>query len=363
MIRTMMNDGVAVSVVCPFYNEAAILEQAVRTLLDRLATLDREWELIVVNDGSRDGSDAIARRLAADNARLRLLDYPVNRGRGHALRTGIAAARGQTIVTTEIDLSWGEEIVHRLVEAMDRWPEADIVVASPNLPGGAYRNVPLKRVLFSKLGNRVIRMFMGDRVTMNTGMTRAYRREVIRSLPLSEDGKEFHLEVILKATTFGYRIREIPAILEWKQYKHSGERVERKSSSRVGKLVVSHSLFSLFANPVQYVWGMSLFSLGLGTIAFVWAVILLVARRVSVYMALMSVLLVLLAILLFVMGVILRQGNMVQREMWILQRSRLAGDANGMLTAEQRTALEREASQAVSPPSSQAPSPVTGTDI
>jgi len=332
----------AVSIVCPFYNESEIIEHAITTMLDRLATFDREWELIVVDDGSRDDSGAMARRLREKSDRLRVLGYPTNRGRGHALRTGIAAARGDIIVTTEIDLSWGEDIVHRLVAAMDEWPDADIVVASPNLPGGGYRNVPARRVFFSRFGNRVIRAFVGDRVTMNTGMTRAYRRNVIRTLPLTEERKEFHLEVILKATSFGCRIREIPAILEWKEHKHQGRRVQRKSSARVGRLVISHSLFSLFANPIQYVWSMALLSLLLGLASLVWAVSAFLTGGVSAYLALMSVSLVLLAILLFVMGVILRQGNMVQREMWLLQRAQLAVDDTAFLTFAQREALLHE---------------------
>jgi glycosyltransferase involved in cell wall biosynthesis len=334
--------GVAVSVVCPFYNESGILEEAITTMLATLPTLGGEWELIVVDDGSKDDSAAIAKRLAASNPRLRMLGYTRNRGRGHALRTGIAAARGDIIVTTEIDLSWGEDVVHRLVAAMNEWTDADIIVASPNLPGGGYRNVPAKRVFISRLGNRVIRAFVGDTVTMNTGMTRAYRRNIIRSLPLTEDGKEFHLEVILKATSFHYRIREIPSILEWKEHKHQGKRVQRKSSSRVGRLVISHSLFSLFANPIQYVWSMAMLSLLLGVASLVWAIVAFATGRVSAYLAIMSVSLVLLAILLFVMGVILRQGNMVQREMWLLQRAQLARDDTGLLTAEQLEALRNE---------------------
>src|SRR5215213_4095708 len=110
------------TIVCPFYNESGILEQAVVALLGQLATLDDEWELIIVNDGSVDGSEAIARRLERDYPRLRVLGYPHNRGRGHALRTGLAAARGDLIVTTEIDLSWGESIVQELVAAMVQNP-------------------------------------------------------------------------------------------------------------------------------------------------------------------------------------------------------------------------------------------------
>jgi glycosyltransferase involved in cell wall biosynthesis len=312
-----------ISVICPFFNESQIIEQAIRQLLDRLRSFDGKWELIVVNDGSTDGSEKIALRIAAENPNLRVLGYMFNRGRGHALRTGISAARGEIIVTTEIDLSWGETIVHNLVKAMEKWPDADMVVASPHLPGGGYKNVPFKRVWLSRMGNHVIRACMSNAATMNTGMTRAYRREMIQSLPLSENGKEFHLEVILKASAFGYRIREIPTILEWKDYKHQGQRVNRKSSSKVNKLIVSHSLFSVFANPVRYVWGMSVFSFILGVVSFVGAVVLYYLNMVSAYTALLSLSLFIVAIVLFVLGVVLKQGNLIQRELWWLQRSQL----------------------------------------
>ncbi len=310
-----------VSVVCPFFNEAGIIDQAVRTLLGRLSTLKMNWELILVNDGATDGSDDIVRSIAQEHPNLRLLGYPYNRGRGYALREGISAARGDIVVTTEIDLSWGENIVHELVTACQTWPDIDIVVASPHLPSGGYRNVPWKRVWLSRIGNKIIRACMSDAVTMNTGMTRAYRRELIQSLPLSEDGKEFHLEVILKATAFGAKIREIPAILEWKEYKLSGQRVNRKSSSRVNRLVISHTLFSVFANPVRYVWTLSFLSLILGAVFLGWAVVLVILKMVSAYTALMGLLFCVVSILLFVLGVVVRQGNMVQRELWLLQRA------------------------------------------
>ncbi|MCG3160945.1 MAG: Undecaprenyl-phosphate 4-deoxy-4-formamido-L-arabinose transferase [Acidobacteria bacterium] len=311
-----------ISVVCPFYNEAEIIESAVEKLLAQLSSLDAEWELIIVNDGSTDGSEAIAQRLALRDSRLRALGYRFNRGRGYALRTGIAAARGEIIVTTEIDLSWGERIVHDLFDAMRSWPDVDMVVASPHLEGAGpsgYRNVPFKRVWLSRLGNRVIRACMFNGVTMNTGMTRAYRHQAIQSLPLLEDGKEFHLEVILKAAAFGLRIREIPAVLEWKEYKHHGKRVKRKSSSRVNRLIVSHSLFSVFANPVRYVWAMSFTSLGLGAAFLIFAALLFYWRMVSAYTALLSLSLLILGIVLFVLGVVVKQGNMIQRELWVLQ--------------------------------------------
>jgi glycosyltransferase involved in cell wall biosynthesis len=333
-----------ISVICPFYNEAEIIEHALREMLGQLSSLGEEWELIVVNDGSTDGSEEIARRVALDSSRLQVLGYPYNRGRGFALRTGIDAARGDIIVTTEIDLSWGDNIVQELVAAMNGWPDVDIVVASPHLAGGCYKNVPFKRVWLSRIGNRVIRSCMLNAVTMNTGMTRAYRRKAIKSLPLFEDGKEFHLEVILKAIAFGFRIREIPAVLEWKEYKHHGRRVKRKSSSQVNRLIVSHSLFSVFANPVRYVWAMSFFFLVLGAIFLIGAVWLFYRHEVSAYTALLSISLVILGIVLFVMGVVVKQGNMIQREIWMLQSHRLEEQGNkGSSPAEVPAKSESEA--------------------
>jgi glycosyltransferase involved in cell wall biosynthesis len=313
-----------ITVVCPFYNESSILEHAIRTLAGRLRTLEGSWELLVVNDGSVDGSAAIAERVAEEFPEIRVLGYRYNRGRGHALRTGIAAARGEIVVTTEIDLSWGVNIVHELVAEMREHPDIDMVVASPHLPGGGYKNVPAKRVWLSRVGNHVIRACMTNAATMNTGMTRAYRREIIQSLPLFADGKEFHLEVMLKATEFGLHIREIPALLEWKDYKHQGRRVKRKSSSRVNQVIVSHSLFSVFANPVRYVWAASFASAALGLIFFIDAVVLYILRMVSAYTALLSMALFIVAIVLFVLGVVVKQGNMVQRELWTIQRFHLA---------------------------------------
>ena len=311
-------DRITVSLVCPFFNEAAIIDYTIRHLLQQLESLDADWELIVVNDGSTDGSEVIAQSIPSPH--LRVLGYPHNRGRGHALRTGIAAASGDIVVTTEIDLSWGDRIVHELVDALRRDPTLDIVVASPHLPDGGYRNVPARRVWISKIGNLVIRTLMMNAVTMNTGMTRAYRRTLIQSLPLTEDGKEFHLEVILKASAFGVRIGEIPAILEWKEHRRAGQVVQRKSSSRMRRLIVSHSLFSLFAHPVRYVMGAAMVSLALGLFFLGWAVVAMMLGEVAAYMALLGTSLVILSLGFFLTAIIMQQGWLIQRELWMVQR-------------------------------------------
>ena len=310
------------SVVCPFFNEETIISDAIKPLLARLKEhIKVSWELIVVNDGSSDDSLAIAREIAQGEPNLRVLTYEHNRGRGHALRVGISQARGRIIITTEIDLSWGEDIVERLYQAIQEHPGDDIVVASPHLPGGGYKNVPRKRVFYSSFGNWIIRACMSNVATMNTGMTRAYRREAIRSLPLEEDGKEFHLEVILKARALNCRFFEIPSVLEWKEHKHGGKKEKRTSKSKINKLVLSHTMFSLFANPIRYIWALGIVSMLLSVGFFVGAVVRFAMGEVSVFMVIIGLALSIIAVMLFAFGVVFQQGSMIQRELWRLQRN------------------------------------------
>jgi glycosyltransferase involved in cell wall biosynthesis len=309
-----------ISVVCPFYNEAAILEKSVSLMLANLAALSDQWELVIVDDGSRDDSLNIARQLEAKYPRLRVLSYPLNHGRGYAIRTGAAAARGEILVTTEIDSSWGDDIVLRLVGEMHKRPEADMIIASPHLPGGGYKNVPARRVFLSSLGNYIIRSGLTYSITMNTGMTRAYRREKFLLLPLDEDEKEIHLEIIHKALAFGYRIYEIPAVLEWKDRTLTRTPHQtRKSSSNVNRLIRTHTLFSLIAAPFRYIYFVAASLAAVSGLSFLWSCYNLLTHRVAVYLFLTSVLMMLFGFMIFSVGVLAQQGRALQREVWRLR--------------------------------------------
>ena len=241
-----------VSVVCTFFNEQAVLVPAMERMI---VTLERDfgsdWELILVNDGSTDSSLAklleVGERVG--HGRLRVLSFAHNQGRGRAIKSGIDAARGRIIVTTEVDGSWGDAIARQLVEELDRHPDTDFVIASPHRPGGGLKNVPFQRVFLTRIGNLLIRAFFGSGVTMNTGMTRAYRSGVIKPLVVFANGKEFHLEVLLKLITIGFSFREIPATLTWNRFETSGK---RRSSTNIRKTVASHLQFLTIAQPVRY---------------------------------------------------------------------------------------------------------------
>ncbi len=306
-----------ISVVCPFYNEEAILEWAAKLMLKNLSTLGEKWELILVNDGSRDGSLQIVRALEKINPELRVVSYPANRGRGYAIRAGVKEACGEIVVTTEADCSWGNDIVHRIVKKFREAPDADIVIASPHLPGGAYKNVPPKRVFLSKLGNQIIRAGLTYTVTMNTGMTRGYKRDKFLALPLDEDEKEMHLEIVSKALAFHYTIYEIPAVLEWKAHDLTkGAEKKRKSSANLNKLIRTHLAFSFIAAPFRYIFAFSAFLLCGSAALLFTAVYHLFTPTPSIYFALIGFFLALFAFLVFTIGILAHQAFVTQRELW-----------------------------------------------
>lgn len=314
------------SVVSPFYNEEAILELSVKKMLQNLAIagarLGQEWELVIVNDGSKDNSIEIAHQLASENPRLKVISYFPNQGRGYAIRKGVRAARGEYVVTTEIDSSWGDDIAFRLVDQFRVHPGVDMVIASPNLPGGGYRNVPLKRVFLSRFGNSIIRAGFTGKITMNTGMTRAYRREKFLALPLEENEKEIHLEIINKAMAFQYRIIEIPAFIEWQNEalsRPTKEPKKRKSSAQIRKLIRTHLSFSFEVAPFRYLYTIAGLCALVGTGFSVASVYRFLYRPPAIYSLLTGMLFYVLGLLLFGIGVLTKQNWVLLRNSWRTQ--------------------------------------------
>ena len=306
-----------ISVVCPFYNEAAIIENASSAMIANLEKSGLDWELILVNDGSTDNSLQILSNLIGDHKGVKILTYEVNQGRGYALKTGISYAEGDIIITMEIDLSWGEDIVTRIIAKFKEMPKLDVVIASPNIEGGGYKNVPLRRVLLSRIGNQLIRLLFTKKITMNTGMTRGYRKNIIRGLNTFEKGKEFHLEVLLKLFFLVANISEIPAVLTWQTDKLlKNTNFKRKPSLSFFKFSLSHINFLVFARPIRYFWFICLlFAFG-SFISLLYGIYLLLIGRVSIYMAIVSLLFAIFALLFFSFGVISEQNINILKELW-----------------------------------------------
>jgi len=211
---------------------------------------------VAVNDGSLDNTLEILKGVAERNEKVRVTSYPKNIGRGMALRTGFRESKGEIVVSIDADLSYDPHYIMDFVKTLRAEQDIDFVLASPYMPGGGVENVPFLRLSISKLGNRVLRFAMPNRIYTSTGMFRAYRRRVLDSLELESDGKEIHLEILSKAIALGFRAKEIPAIL----------RGRRKGTSKfkLRKTAISHLVFSVFEKPMMIFGFIGVLTLGIG---------------------------------------------------------------------------------------------------
>ena len=199
------------SVVIPVYNEESIVRDATRELMDRLDQRGWSYELILSENGSRDGTVEILRALAEERPRLRALhsDRP---NYGLALKRGILDARGRYVVCDEIDLC-DLSFYDRALAILDAG-EADMVVGSKRAPGSRDHR-PAYRRLATYVHNTLMRLALGFRGTDTHGV-KAFVRE--RIAPTAArcvvDRDVFASELVLRAGLEGKRVLEIPVSLE-----------------------------------------------------------------------------------------------------------------------------------------------------
>lgn len=313
-----------VSVICPMYNEAAGIQEAVAKLKRCIDALPSVAEVLLVNDGSEDRTVERAVQAIGGDRRFRVLSHRANFGRGRALRTGFREARGAILITTEGDLSWGAEVVPRMIDYLRANPKMDAVFASPHLAGGGYRNVPRHRVWLSHAGNRVLRMLYTGNLTMTTGMTRGYRASVIKPHLFTQDGKELHLEISHRLLTLGYRIGEVAAILSWPAPAQGREsRAKRTNWGRLLALVGSHMAFGLLRG-VSRIIVPALVALTIAVLFFGgWAAYRLMVGAVSIFLAVLTGILMVLWVNVLVGFFMLHHILEVQKEIWRTQSQSL----------------------------------------
>jgi dolichyl-phosphate beta-glucosyltransferase len=203
------------SVVVPAYNEARRLEQPLRTICDHLASRPYSAELVVVDDGSEDGTFDVLRALAAaPSVPVRAFRYRPNRGKGHALKVGFARARGERILFTDADLSTPIQQLDALKEAIDSG--CDIAIGSRKRAGADIRvHQPWYRERMGKVFTWLVRRFLADVSDATCGF-KMFRGDIGRSLfaHLRIDDWAFDAELLLLARRRGYMIQEVPVCWE-----------------------------------------------------------------------------------------------------------------------------------------------------
>jgi glycosyltransferase involved in cell wall biosynthesis len=191
-----------VSVVLPVYNEVGHLAQEVKRIRTALETSGRTFEIIVVDDGSNDGSGEALEAIPG----IRLIRFRTNRGSGSARKAGTAAARGRVVVWTDCDLTYPNEDIPRLVDTLDEgW---DQVVGARTSEQGTHRalRVPAKW-LIRRLASYLTDTKIPD---LNSGL-RAFRRDVgTQFLHLLPTGFSCVTTITMTFLANGYSVRYVP---------------------------------------------------------------------------------------------------------------------------------------------------------
>jgi dolichyl-phosphate beta-glucosyltransferase len=210
---------IPVSVVIPAYNEQARLGPTLEAVIRYLEAEKPDFEIVVVDDGSTDGTASVVRQLAGKEPRLRLVELGVNSGKGAAVRAGMLTAEGESILFSDADLATPIEELAKLERALTGG--ADIAIASRAADGAdiRVRQHPL-RELMGRTFNLMVRLsgLQGLRDTQ-CGF-KLFTREAARDLfgRSTVDGFAFDVEILVLARG-RYRVSEVPVV--WRHVEES----------------------------------------------------------------------------------------------------------------------------------------------
>jgi glycosyltransferase involved in cell wall biosynthesis len=193
---------IALSVFYPCYNEEANVEPLVRKSVKVLEEMVADWEIIIVNDGSKDATRQIADRLAGEDPRIRAVHHAVNGGYGMALRSGFAAARKKYVFYTDGD---GQFDMNELDKLLVHKDDADIV-------SGYRRNRqdPFMRRVNAACWGWLVQRLLKFRCRDVDSAFKLYKREIFDRITLKSTGALIDAEVLARAARLGYTIMTVP---------------------------------------------------------------------------------------------------------------------------------------------------------
>ncbi|MDQ3137245.1 MAG: glycosyltransferase family 2 protein [Gemmatimonadota bacterium] len=205
-----MKKPVELSVVVPAFNEESRLEAPLRSIIGYLRGRQRAFELIVVDDGSRDGTSRVVARLQREYGELRLIRLAANQGKGFAVRSGVINARGAKILFTDADGATPITELERLEAALDRG--ADVAIGSRALTDAAVRvEARIYRRLMGRAFHGLVRLLtvkgIKDTQCGFKLFDGALAHELFSRMRMS--GFSFDVEVLMMAQLRGLRIAEV----------------------------------------------------------------------------------------------------------------------------------------------------------
>lgn len=189
------------SLILPAHNEEDNLEAVTYDALATLPTIFRDWEIVIVNDGSTDATPRIADRLAEDHPQVRVVHHPRNRGYGAALRSGFAAAQGDRIMFMDADRQFDIREIAKLAPHVDDY---DLVVGYR-----LQRRDPWPRVALGASFNTLVKVLFGVWVRDIDCGFKIFRADLLRSFDLQAPGALLNTEILALSRRRGATMREV----------------------------------------------------------------------------------------------------------------------------------------------------------
>ena len=209
------------SVLIPLYNEKNTLREAIL----RVQRVNVPKEIIVIDDGSKDGSRDILASLDADAKKktdpmneLKVIIKSVNEGKGAAIRSGLAEVTGTVVIVQDADLEYNPQDYPKLLEPIEAG-EADVVYGTRFYGGGPHR------VLFfwHYVGNQILTLFANILTNLNLSEMevgyKAFRSEILKKIQIKSNRFGFEPEITVKIAKIGCRIFEVPISYYGRTYK------------------------------------------------------------------------------------------------------------------------------------------------
>jgi glycosyltransferase involved in cell wall biosynthesis len=296
-----------ITVTVPIYDEAGSIEPLYARTRDALDVLGRSWELVFVDDGSRDGSAALLDAIALADPRVAVVHFPRNYGQTAALMAGMDHARGRIIVPMDGDLQNDPADIGRLLAKLDEGFDVVSGWRKDRQDHAIRRNLP------SRIANRIISGVSGVPLHDYGCSLKAYRREVLEGVKLYG---EMHRFVPIYAAWNGARVGEIPVRHHSREHGESKYGLERVFKVVLDLLVVKF-LFRYAGKPIYVFGGFGLLSVLCGILAGFWALALKLFRDTSLIqtpLPLLAVFLCAVGVLSVLMGLLAEMLNRTYHE-------------------------------------------------
>ncbi len=233
------------SVVVPVYNE----KSTIRVVIEELRKVPNILEIIVVNDGSRDGTREVLEKLASEYIELRVIHHPKNKGKTMALKTGFAETKGEIVIVQDADLEYNPEEISEIIEPILQ-NKADVVYGSRFLVRKAARVLYFYHYLANKFLTFLSNIFTNVNMTDVETCYKAFRGEIIRNMIIKSQGFGFEIEVTAKVAKLKCRIFEVPISYYGRTYEE-GKKIGLKDGIQAIWYIIYFNLFCSLKNSFK----------------------------------------------------------------------------------------------------------------